>query len=238
MKKKSKILIASCAVFLMMSGAVLAKSPDVRIFINNIEFDGSALKLNVVKGTSMVSLRSIVDQFNGEVTYKDKSIFITTPESSNVAMQVNSLENALIAATPEDAVQTWIKGVQSRSGAMQYAVLSPELRQQTKQQFEDHFWVTGGSSPRMGKVEKLQSKEVTADKIEISFEYPLITMTETIDTGNATITVERIDRESSDYWAISKIVMKDPDDTGTMIGADMDDSSDENKENHFTPTLP
>ncbi|OPA73850.1 hypothetical protein BVG16_27145 [Paenibacillus selenitireducens] len=134
-------------------------------------------------------------------------------------MQVDSLERGLEAQSPEEAVHTWIRGVQTRSGAMQYAVLSPSLRQETKQEFIDHFWVTGGSSPHMGKVERLQSKKITPEKFQIAFDYPLVVMNETIETGSAVLTVEKIPRESFDYWAITQIAVKDPGDTGVMIGA-------------------
>lgn len=219
MKIYGTVLIAACAGFVILSGSVLAAAIGPRIFINNTEFADSAFKLNMVEGTAMVSLRSIVEQLRGKVTYKDNSIYVTMPESANLSMQVNSLERALEAEFPEEAVQTWIRGVQKRSGAMQYAVLSPDLRQETKQEFEDHFWVTGDSSPHMGKVKQLHAKEVSPEKVQVSFDYPLVVMNETIGTGSASIMVEKIKRESFDYWAISEIALKDPGDTGTLIGA-------------------
>lgn len=216
MKMNWKAFAVACAGFVILSGSVLAAEPGIRLFINNVEFSGNAFKLKMVDGTAMVSLRSIVEQLKGKVDYKDNTINVTMPEASNLSMQVNSLENALRAESPEAAVQTWIRGVQKRSGAMQYAVLSPSLRQQTKQQFEDHFWVTGSSSPHMGKVSQLHSEELAPDKVQITFDYPLVTMNETIGTGRASITVDKI---APDNWAISRIALKDPGDTGIMIGA-------------------
>ncbi|MFD0682787.1 MULTISPECIES: hypothetical protein [unclassified Paenibacillus] len=219
MKKHRKVLIAAVCGFVFFSGSVIAAVTGPRIFINNVEFAGSAFKLNMDEGTAMVSLRSIVEQLRGKVTYKDNTIYVTMPESSSLSMQVSSLENALEAASPEEAVRTWIRGVQKRSGAMQYAVLSPDLRQKTKQEFEDNFWVTGVSSPHMGKVEQLHTKELSPDKVQVSFNYPLVMMNGPIGMGNASIIVEKIKRESSDYWVISDIALKDPEDTGIMIGA-------------------
>ncbi|WP_256758484.1 hypothetical protein [Cohnella sp. WQ 127256] len=219
MKLNRKVMITACAAFMFLSGSVIATAPATRIFINHVEFSSSTFKLNVDKGTTMVSLRSIVEQLRGKVSYKDNSIYVTMPESSTLSMQVNSLENALRSGSPEEAIQTWIKGVQRRSGAMQYAVLSPDLRESTKQEFEGNFWVTGGSSPRMGNVEQFNTKKITPDQVLISFDYPLVVMTETIGTGHASITVNKIKRESNDYWAISDIILKDPEDTGIMIGA-------------------
>ncbi len=238
MKRNWKVLTAACVGFMIISGSVLAAAPDVRLFINKVEFADSALMLNMDSGTAMVSLRSIVEQLQGKLTYKDNSIYVTMPESSILTMKVNSLEKALIAESPEEAVLTWIRGVQKRSGAMQYAVLSPALRQNTKQEFEDHIWVTGGSSPHMGKVEQLHSREITSDKVQISFDYPLVVMNETIGTGSASLTVEKIPRESSDYWAISGIDLKNPGDTGIMIGANVPTIPYTNTQYNFTMTLP
>lgn len=238
MKRNLKVLAAACVGFMIISGSVLAAAPGVRLFINNVEFAGNALMLNMDQGKAMVSLRSIVEQLHGKLTYKENSIYVTMPESSNLTMQVNSLEKALIAESPADAVLTWIRGVQKRSGAMQYAVLSPALRENTKQEFEDHFWVTGGSSPHMGKVEQLHSREITSDKVQISFDYPLVVMNETIGTGSASMTLEKIPRESSDYWAISGIDLKNPGDTGIMIGAHVPTILYTNTQYNFTMILP
>ncbi|NIK75500.1 hypothetical protein FHS15_000600 [Paenibacillus castaneae] len=241
MKKNWKLLIAVCAGFMILSGSVLA-SPGLRIYIDNSEFAGSAFKLKMDNGTAMVSLRSIVEQFRGKLIYKDNSIYVTMPEAAHLSNQNRSLENALRAESPEEAVQTWIRGVQKRSGALQYAVLSPTLRQKTVDEFEENFWVTGGSSPHMGKVDKLIAKEITSDKVQLSFDYPLVVMNEVIESGHATIVVEKIKQESFDYWAITDIILKDPGDTGLMIGANSESEANripyENTKYTFTLKLP
>ncbi|MNJ01170.1 hypothetical protein D3C73_1607130 [compost metagenome] len=71
----------------------------------------------------------------------------------------------------------------------------------------------------MGKVEQLHTKVISPDKVQISFDYPLVVMNGTIGTGSASLMVEKIKRNSFDYWAISDIALKDPGDTGIMIGA-------------------
>ncbi|WP_152396934.1 hypothetical protein [Paenibacillus guangzhouensis] len=219
MSIKPKILIASVAGLLVMSGSIYAAVKNPRIFINGVEFASSALNLKMENGTAMVSLKSIVDELRGKVVYKDNVFYITMPEASELQMQITSLEYGLQAYTPEDAVQTWIRGVQRRSGGMQYAVLSPKLRDQTKQEFIANFWVTGVSSPHMGKVDALQTKTISPDQVQISFNYPLVAQDQVIGTGSAVLTVDKIKRESFAYWAISRIALKDPGDTGVMIGA-------------------
>ncbi|WP_442602247.1 hypothetical protein [Paenibacillus sp. KN14-4R] len=219
MKKSWKVLTGVCAAFMIVTGSVAAATSLPRIFVNNNEYASSYFHLNMVNDKAMVSLRSIVEHLQGKVTYTDDTIHVEMPEASKLANQVHSLERGLEAESPEDAVQTWIRGVQRRGGATQYAVLSPALREATKKDFEDSYWVTGGSSPHMGKVAKLNSKEISPDQVQISFDYPLIASGQSFDTGSAVITVDKIKRESFDYWAISKIALKNPNDTGLMIGA-------------------
>ncbi|MCR8642715.1 hypothetical protein NV379_08570 [Paenibacillus sp. N1-5-1-14] len=218
MKKGWKVLITTGAAFLIVTSTVAASSPLPRIFFNNNEYASNYFNLDIVNDRATVSLRTLVEHLQGKVTYKDDSIYVDMPEASKVAMQLKRLESGLVAEKPEVAVETWIRGVQRRNGAMQYAVLSPALREQTKKEFEDFFWVTGGSSPHMGKVEKLNSKELSSDQVQITFDYPLIASGQTYATGSASIIVDLVNKDY-DTWAISKIELKDPDDTGIMIGA-------------------
>ncbi|MDR0270898.1 hypothetical protein [Paenibacillus sp.] len=218
MKKRVKMIIAGCSAFVLISGTALAATAVPRIFINKAEFAQSSLKLKVENGTTMVSLRAIVEQLKGEVTVKDNAIHVSLPESSQLTHQVDGFQHGLQAKTPEEAAETWIRGVQRRSGPMQYAVMSPALQKSTKQKFEDNFWVTGGSSPHMGDVEKKDVKTISPNKVQISFDYPL-TMTGGAGSGKASLLVEKVSGTGADYWAISEINLEDPGDTGIMIGA-------------------
>ncbi|MWV43207.1 hypothetical protein GRF59_06145 [Paenibacillus sp. HJL G12] len=219
MKKRFKIMIAACSAFVLLTGSAMAVTAGPRIFINKAEYANTFLKVKIEKGTAMVSLRAIVEQLKGEVTYKDNNIYVTMPEASHLANQVNGFQNALQAETPEEAAQTWARGVQKRSGPLQYAVMTPAMQQSTKQEFEDNFWVTGGSSPHMGKVTNMVTKPLSSNKVQISFEYPLIVSGGVFDTGKASLTIETVNGPAYDYWAISEIYLKDPGDTGLMIGA-------------------
>ncbi|WMT41682.1 hypothetical protein RE628_04075 [Paenibacillus sp. D2_2] len=83
MKRRFRILIAACSVFVLLSGSALAMKAGTRIFINNAEFAESFFKLKIENGTAMVSLRAIVEQLKGEVTYKDNSIYVSLPKRAN-----------------------------------------------------------------------------------------------------------------------------------------------------------
>lgn len=218
MKKRYKIMIAACSAFTLISGTALALTSGPGIYINKAGYASSYFKLKVENGTSMVSLREIVETLKGEVTYKDNNIYVSLPEASHLSHQVNGYLSGLEAETPEEAVRTWIRGVQRRSGPLQYAVMTPAMQKTTKAEFEDDFWVTGGSSPHMGPVDKLTSKTLTAGKVQITFDYPLIAQTQTIATGKALIIVEKDDDPIYERWAISDIYLQDPGDTGITVG--------------------
>lgn len=217
--KRVKILIAACSAFVLISGSALAMSTGPRIFINNAEYASSYFKLKVENGTAMVSLRAIVEQLKGQVTYKNNSFYVTLPDAVQLAQQVEGFQNALMADSPEEAAKTWIRGVQKRSGPVQYAVMSPALQQSTKKEFADNFWVTGVSSPHMGPVDQMVTKQLAPNKVEVSFEYPLIASGETIAKGKAVLIIEKGSGPAADNWAISTIYLQDPTDTGLMIGA-------------------
>lgn len=219
MKKRVKTMIAACSAFVLISGSALAAAAVPRIFINKAEFAQSYLKLKEENGTTMVSLRAIVEELKGEVTFKDNAIHVSLPEASHLKHQVDGFQNGLQAQTPEEAAETWIRGVQRRSGPMQYAVMAPALQKSTKQEFEDNFWVTGGSSPHMGDVAKKDVKSLSPNKVQISFDYPLTVSTGKIGSGKASLMIEKVSGTGNDYWAISEINLEDPGDTGLMIGA-------------------
>lgn len=71
--------------------------------------------------------------------------------SNDLERRLELLEKALAPATPRAAVEEWARGVQTRNGALQYALLSPELRQQKYADFVSLEWVTGASSPWVEK---------------------------------------------------------------------------------------
>lgn len=219
MKKRLKVIVAACSAFVLLSGSALAMTTEPEIFINKAPYANTYLKLKIENGTAMVSLRTIVEELKGKVTYKDNSIYVTLPDAANLANQVDLFMLALQADTPEEAAKTWIRGVQKRNGPMQYAVMTPALQASTKQEFQDNFWVTGGSSPHMGAVEKLDTKPLSDKKVQITFYYPLVAVEEVIGYGKASLTIEKGSGLFEDNWVISEIWLQDPDDTGVMIGA-------------------
>jgi len=122
--------------------------------------------------------------------------------------QIISFMTGLQSENPKQTVELWILGVENRSGAVQYAVLSPNLQRKTKKQFEKRGWNTGQSSPwvenfRITKVEKMSD-----EKIKFTITYDLRSSYKNFGTGQKEITLEKNPATGKRTWFITKIVTK------------------------------
>ena len=80
----------------------------------------------------------------------------------------------LQSRTPKQAAELWILGMRNRSGAVQYAVLSPSLHKHTWKQFEDNGWVTGKSSPWVANVHFVKVNKISDEKVQYTVTYDLL----------------------------------------------------------------
>lgn len=81
------------------------------------------------------------------------------------------------ALTPDDAALLWGKGVTERNGALQYAVMSDDLKKIYKEHLDKNYpaWVTGFSSPWVEKYEIIESKRVSKGEYEVIMQFSLAT---------------------------------------------------------------
>jgi hypothetical protein len=132
----------------------------------------------------------------------------SAPSSNIVSLQqqVSLLEGALTPITAQDAVQNWARGVKTRNGALQFAVLSPQLRQQLKSKYQNLNWVTGVSNPAITGYRVMDTDRVQPKEIEFKIEYELSTSSEQMTTEIQTVTVAKLEglNERQDGWYIIK----------------------------------
>ena len=85
--------------------------------------------------------------------------------------------NEFGALTPENAALLWGKGVKERNGALQYAVMSDELKKVYKENLDKNYpaWVTGFSSPWVDKFEIIENKRVSKGEYEVVMQFSLAT---------------------------------------------------------------
>jgi hypothetical protein len=128
--------------------------------------------LKVENGKVYAPIDRIAAEFKGKAVYNASKheVRVTLPEAANLQHQVLRFEDAFRASKPQNALNTWVKGVQERNGSLQYAVFSPDLRAKTLSQFNENYWVTGGSSPHMGGLHALQIKVADSKITQYTFD--------------------------------------------------------------------
>ncbi|MEW9672061.1 hypothetical protein [Ammoniphilus sp. 3BR4] len=132
-----------------------------------------------------------------------------TPPKREQASMVDSFLSGLEAETPKQAVELWILGVKNRSGAVQYATLSPNLKQKTRYQFEKRSWGTGQSSPWVDNVRIIKEEKISDNKVKYTIEYDLLTSNWKWDKkGQKVITVEKNPNRITPHWYITEITTK------------------------------
>ncbi|REB05475.1 hypothetical protein DVB69_14450 [Sporosarcina sp. BI001-red] len=119
--------------------------------------------------------------------------------------QLISFIYGLQTENPKQAVELWILGVKNRSGAVQYAVLSPSLQKRTQKEFEEKGWVTGQSSPWVGNVHFVKVNKISDSKVRYTIAYDLLTSYANFGRGYKVITVEKNPDPNRTNWFITKI---------------------------------
>ena len=84
------------------------------------------------------------------------------------------LEHALAPQTAQEAALTWAKGVKTRNGALQFAVLSGELRSKKATEYTNLNWVTGASSPWVSSY-KISNQKQVGKAWQFEIQYQLMT---------------------------------------------------------------
>lgn len=122
-------------------------------------------------------------------------------EAASLQRQVSLFREALAPKFPKEAVETWARGVKARNGAIQFAVLSVELREKQQVKFEALNWVTGTSSPWVSQFTINNEEKHSEDEWKYEIQFELAT-----STGKAgTYQVEVVVKKYADNWYIAQI---------------------------------
>ena len=136
----------------------------------------------------------------------DNYINISGGDIYQCSVQRDLLKDAMNyvgVGSPEKAVEVWSEGLKQRSAAIQYSVMTKELRDIYENDLKQTYpnWVTGISSPWVEGYEIVNEKKVN-DKTHC-FEVRYDTAT---STGPATpFTVILVVINNNDFWRISKV---------------------------------
>ena len=119
--------------------------------------------------------------------------------------QLMSFMTGLMVTEPKQAVEFWIFGVNGRSGAVQYAMLSPSLRKQSRRKFEETHWITGQSSPSVSNFRFTKEEKLSESQMRYTINYDLWASYGDFGGGQKIITVEKNLEPFKEYWFISSI---------------------------------
>ena len=136
------------------------------------------------------------------------NVFAAMAEANKYEVKSSLLMEAMNqvgVCSAKDAAEVWANGLMVRSAALQYSVMSENLKNEYAKQLEQSFpnWVTGMSSPWVEMYEILTTNK--PDENTYIFKLKISTKTSTGPAGDyyAVLTVAR----EGDFWRISKINM-------------------------------
>jgi hypothetical protein len=119
--------------------------------------------------------------------------------------QVQLLQMALEPRSPREAAERWAEGVKTRNGALQYAVLAPELREKMLEYYEGLGWVTGTSSPWVAGVEVVAERREVDGRWEYEIEYQWATSTGPAGKSREVLVVVQV----GELWLVAQVTRAD-----------------------------
>lgn len=176
----------------------------------------------IIDGRVMVPARWLAESLGAKVEWNEatQTVEIDSPEIDSLRRRTALLQKALAPQTPREAAESWAQGVKTRNGAWQYALLSPELKEQSLSNYEEAGWVTGVSSPWVESYSIIEEKEVKEGVWQFKIQFALMTSTGPADSYVDRVTVGRRDGgwyivgiDSSTYpWQIKAQLQKQVED--------------------------
>lgn len=140
------------------------------------------------------------------VTLQPVAQIATTTQDSTIGSiqrQLEMLQFAIVPTSPRETIDLWVKAVDSRNGALQFALFSPEMKKAKEADFDQSYWVTGGSSPwiKNTKITELAQINETTKVYLVAFD--MATSGGDEGTDPVRITVKKIDEQ----WYIHNLEM-------------------------------
>ncbi len=192
-----------------------AQPPDnicIRITSDDGSYEHSSAANSIVnhQGHYYLPMDWLEYLFKAKVNYDQTTnvLSIQTPDSDKIKSEIALIENTLIPASADEAIKLWGRGEQVRNGALQYAVLSPQLRQEADKSnyVRQSYWVTGGSSPSVGPITIINRDELSDTKIEYTLSFPEITSNPPYTTATEKMVVEKLLYTGQEGWYITQIL--------------------------------
>ncbi len=209
MKKmvKGLLLASTVLLFLPLFNTVLALSIP-QIIVNGIPIETDVAP-EIISGRTMVPVRAVAEALGALVTWdeKEQKVYIESQDDS-FKQQLTLLQQAVLSTDPAETIKEWVKACQSRNGALQYALYSPELKEKTLTQFKELGWVTGVSSPWIEDF-KISEPQPEGESLVYQVDFLMKTSSDNGLWSSYTVILSQIEEK----WFITKI---SGDDTGIV----------------------
>ncbi|HBX23321.1 MAG TPA: hypothetical protein DEF34_06815 [Desulfotomaculum sp.] len=197
------------AILLVLSTAIVASAyafAPIKIVFDEDELNSDVAPI-IENGRVLVPLRVIAEKFGAEVVWDAKSntvriLTAKTPDKIQVPHSwVTGLEEAVAAKDAVTAAETWAQGVKTRNGALQYAVMTPELQKEWYQKFAESNWSTGTSSPWVEKYEVIEKSIINNEAIKYEVVFTYTDSTQSTFSMREYVTVKKQDAN----WHVSSL---------------------------------
>lgn len=203
MRKRWLLVIGVVVLVVALTTTAFAAGP-IKLVVNGREIKPD-VPPQLLNNRTMVPIKWVAEALGAEVKWEAETrsvvIYTYVPESDSLLRQITLLQKALAPTTPGEAVEKWAKGVKERNGALQYAVLSPELKTQKLTDYERVGWVTMVSSPWVEKFKILKETKTNEGTWEYEVQFTWVT-----STGPAGISVDKLTvKQDGQNWYISQI---------------------------------
>lgn len=134
------------------------------------------------------------------------SVFAASEAMDKYAVRSQLLKeatNSVGSCDADSAAQTWAQGVKQRNGALQYAVMTRQLKEAYASDLETTFpnWVTGISSPWVDSFKVLSIRETKDDVFTAKLQFVTATSTGPYESYNAVLTIVNEDG----FWRVDQV---------------------------------
>ncbi|NMA65821.1 MAG: copper amine oxidase N-terminal domain-containing protein [Clostridiaceae bacterium] len=205
--KKKKLIFAVIAVLVFSFATAAFANTAIKLYLNGEEIQTDVDPV-LVNHRVLAPVRAISEALGMEVTWKNNAVYIESKADVNVNakaddcdMRIQLLEQALAPKDALSAVTSWAEGVKTMNGALEFAVMSPALREENYAYFAELNWVTGTSSPWIESYEITEVANINDEilRYEVIFNYTDSTGYEFSERKFITV------KKFEDNWFVSSI---------------------------------
>ena len=153
--------------------------------------------------TLYVGMNWLNTLFLAQIEQTPTSLLITYPTSEVLDQDIAALKELTMPLSPEEALALFIHGQQNRNGALQYAALSPFLKEKALTYLHKQGWVTGASSPSLEEATITSTSSPDESTFIYEVTYKERNGTHENSQIHQKLTIKKHTINNQDYWFIT-----------------------------------